>query len=340
MNYPHNIDECYNNQELIKSLKTKIKNNQLTNTIFYGLSQSCKTTLIMMILQERMKEYGISEDYHIFYNYLLENKMIINGNTITPSGTEIKINDIIDSFIKRAIPNNKENINKIIVIDDFDTATIVNQQKIISIIDSNPHITFFIICENIDKLEKKFISRMNPCYLEPLPYEFYINYLKNIIHLNVDIIDKHVLKHIFIISKGYINNILTFYNSLLDKIKDNKNKTITYDLFINTFNIPNLIEIKKFVKYILSNKKMDQQIIKYIKFFIDNTYSSYDTLEYCWSIIRYIKHIEKYELNDFDRVQLMEIISITITKMNNDIESWILFNLTIQKIIKYLNNRE
>ena len=83
---------------------------------------------------------------------------------------------------------------------------------------------------------------------------------------------------------------------------------------------------------------MDQKIIIYIKYFIDNTYSSYDTLEYCWNIIKDIKHIEKYEINEYDKVQLLEIISITITKMNNVIESWILFNLTIQKIIKYLNN--
>ena len=40
---------------------------------------------------------------------------------------------------------------------------------------------------------------MNPCYLEPLSYDFYINYLKNVIHLNVDLIDKHVLKQVFII---------------------------------------------------------------------------------------------------------------------------------------------
>ena len=131
---------------------------------------------------------------------------------------------------------------------------------------------------------------------------------------------------------------MIYFNSLLNKVKDKEDKTITYDLFINTFNIPNLIEIKKFVKYILTNKTMDQKIIIYIKYFIDNTYSSYDTLEYCWNIIKDIKHIEKYEINEYDKVQLLEIISITITKMNNVIESWILFNLTIQKIIKYLNN--
>lgn len=338
MEYPHNIDECYNNPEIIKSLKAKIKNNQLTNTMFYGSSTACKTSLVMMILQERMKEYGITDEYHIFYNYLLENKMIINGNTITPSGIKIKINDIIDYFIKSSIPNNKKNIDKIIVIDDFDTATNVYQQKIISIIDSNPHIIFFIICKDIDKLEKKFISRMNPCYLESLSYEFYVNYLKNIVHIDISKIDKNVLKQVFIISKGYINNIMIYFNSLLNKVKDKEDKTITYDLFINTFNIPNLIEIKKFVKYILTNKTMDQKIIIYIKYFIDNTYSSYDTLEYCWNIIKDIKHIEKYEINEYDKVQLLEIISITITKMNNVIESWILFNLTIQKIIKYLNN--
>lgn len=335
MNFPKSLNECYNDSNLLNDLEIKIKCNKLVNTIFYGNSASCKSTLVKMILQERIKEFGINNSYHIIYNYILENIITLKNNKLIPTDIEIKIDDMINSFVKQPIiGKNEHNLEKIIVIDDFDTATSVNQQKIINIIDNNPNIIFFIICENIDKLEKTFISRLSLCYLRPLNYYDYLNYLEKIMKINIENIDKHVLKQIFIISKGHINNIMNYLNILLKK-----SENITYELFQDTFELPNIIMIKSFVKEIIEKKKLDDKIMKMINYFIDNAYSCIDTLEYCWQIIMHL-NTKKYKITEFKKIQLMEIISKAVVNMYNNIESWILFNLTIQRIINILNEDE
>ena len=92
-------------------------------------------------------------------------------------------------------------------------------------------------------------------------------------------------------------------------------------------------------KEIIEKKKLDDKIMKMINYFIDNTYSCIDTLEYCWQIIMHL-NTKKYKITEFKKIQLMEIISKAVVNMYNNIESWVLFNLTIQRIINILNESE
>lgn len=344
INFPTKIEECYNDPNLIKTLIDKIHNNQLSNMIFYGDSSTCKTTLVKMILQERKKYFNITNEYHLYYNYILENIMTITtNNNLIPSNIKInsinkndnkkiKIDDIINDYIK--YPTENKNINKIIVIDDFDSIPTNNQQNIINLIDYYNDVIFIIICNNIDKLENTFKSRLSLYYLKHFTYEEHIKYLTDIMKIDCNKINKNVLKQIYITTNGNIKMSMYYYNILLSKSNE-----ITYDMFINTFNVLNIIIIKQFLKYILQYKKFDKVIIDSIKLFDDNNYSCINTMECMWFLLENI-NISKYKLNDYQQKKIMYILSKSIVNMCNTFESWVYFNITIQKIIKYLNINE
>ncbi len=341
INFPTKLIECYNEPELINTLINKIHNNQLSNMIFYGDMTTCKTTLVKMILQERKQYFNISNDYHLFYNYILENIMTISANNnLIPSSnklkkntdnpnTKIKIEDIINNFIKFQLPN--KDINKIIVIDDFDSVPSSNQQKIINIINQNPNVIFIIICNNIDKIESTIITRLTLYYLKHLTFEDHINYLQKILKIDCSKIDKNVLKQIYITTNGNIKNCMYYYDILLKESNE-----ITYEKFIKTFNVINIITIKQFLKYILQYKKFDKVIIDSIKLFNDKNYSCINIMECMWSLLENL-NISKYKLEDYKQKHIMYILSKAIVNMCNTFESWIYFNITIQRIIKYLN---
>lgn len=324
---PKSLNECYNQEDMLNILSKKIKLDQITNMLIYGNNSTCKSTLAKMIIQQRMKDLNIDNTYHMFYNYILETTMILKNNILYPNSKIIDLESALNNYIKITKP---ESYYKIIVIDDFDTATQQDQQKIINMLDNDKKIIFFIICENIEKLEKTFVSKFIHYFLQQMSYNEHVQYLKNIVKINTDNIDKNVLKQIYHISNGCISSALFYYNILF---KSDQPK-ISYEYFINMFNTPNIVYIKKFIKNILINKSID--LLKSdIDYFIDNKYSYIDILEYSWEYIKDINET-KYNISIQDKIHIMELISKTIIKMSIDIESISLFDLLLQRIINLL----
>ena len=298
---PDSLDEVSAQSNVIQSLRSAIKTNNIPHLIFFGPSGCGKTSTIIALAKDL---FGVE-------NYA---DRIIELNASDERGINI-IRDKIKKYSKQSIKK-LDNAPpwKIIVLDEADTMTTDSQFALRQIMEKYSNITrFCIICNYYNKIIDPIISRCALFRFKPIDSNNIITKLKYICEKeNINCSDK-ILEKIINICRGdlrkAVNLLQKSYNSysdninieLLDEVSgiiphNNFNKLMEYifnkddknvDLLINEFNIKGyslVNQIILFHDYIIncnlsSNKKseilckiaeIDQNLIKgcneYIQF--------------------------------------------------------------------------
>jgi replication factor C subunit 2/4 len=298
---PDSLDEISAQSNVIQSLRSAIKTNNIPHLIFFGPSGCGKTSTIIALAKDL---FGVE-------NYA---DRIIELNASDERGINI-IRDKIKKYSKQSIKK-LDNAPpwKIIVLDEADTMTTDSQFALRQIMEKYSNITrFCIICNYYNKIIDPIISRCALFRFKPIDSNNIITKLKYICEKeNINCSDK-ILEKIINICRGdlrkAVNLLQKSYNSysdninieLLDEVSgiiphNNFNKLMEYifnkddknvDLLINEFNIKGyslVNQIILFHDYIIncnlsSNKKseilckiaeIDQNLIKgcneYIQF--------------------------------------------------------------------------
>jgi len=298
---PDSLDEVSAQSNVIQSLRSAIKTNNIPHLIFFGPSGCGKTSTIIALAKDL---FGVE-------NY---SDRIIELNASDERGINI-IRDKIKKYSKQSIKK-LDNAPpwKIIVLDEADTMTTDSQFALRQIMEKYSNITrFCIICNYYNKIIDPIVSRCALFRFKPIDSNNIITKLKYICkEENINCSDI-ILGKIISICRGdlrkAVNLLQKSYNSysdninieLLDEVsgiipRDNFNKLMEYifnkddknvDLLINEFNIKGyslVNQIILFHDYIIncnlsSNKKseilckiaeIDQNLIKgcneYIQF--------------------------------------------------------------------------
>jgi len=311
---PTTFQQFFNDNKYCIQFLYNIFKNKHIKLLIVGNSETGKTTLIKIIIQEYFKFYNLSYDKNciIYINhFFLEN----NSNYLFQ-----ELNNICKQTY--AYKNKK----KIIVIDDFDFFSDTQQKIFKNYIDLySKNIIFLFSCNNTLKINNNIYTRLYVIQIPKNDYETSYKIVKNIIdneniHINQNIIDYIIHSTKF--------NIKTIIN-ILEKIKLYKKK-------INIHNIKtilNHIQFNCYDKYIyhLQNKNICDAIIIF-----NNIYKQ------GYSIMDIFNHFYKYILQNNIlqqnyKYKIIKIISkyFSIYHMNDNLIILSLFTFEVFNYIYY-----
>ena len=275
---PKYLDDFIYHENIIKRLKLT-KDEKIINSIFIGLNNSGKKTLINAYLN-----FMFQTDIHS-QKKLCNYELKIGNNTVNieylSSSYHFELNlyefgfydkNVITDFIQNIVKYKSINLGKlkIIVINHFDKITKQAQLALRRIVEKALNTTRFILCcESLAKVDKSILSRFQ-IYRIPKPsFKDTKKYISNVLEKKQIQFSDKIIESI----QQRTNNDIYKINIELDYIINNNSvekQLITYDdMFIKPIidqiylnNIQSLYVIKELIyKYLLINIK-PRQIIK------------------------------------------------------------------------------
>jgi DNA polymerase III delta prime subunit len=293
--YPKNINDCYVNEDIKNKILKLVTNNTLQNTIFYGNSNTCKTTFVNMIVKEYYKNIKNMKDYCLYINLLCD-KNIKN------------LNNIISIFCKTITNNYNSKYKKIIIIDDINYIHNKIQHQISTYLSLYPNIIFFIISNNIINVIDKIQSQCMILYLEKQPKEKYVKYI-NIICKKENIkINDNVINLLYILSNGDIRFSLIQIHALNLSFNEFNEK-----IFSTIYKLPNQLIIKNLIE-LCFKKDIDNIIILCIQLYKED-FSCNDILMSMFNTLL------EYDIIEDKKIKILKIIGKKIYNNSKLIES-------------------
>ena len=263
---PSNVDNIVLDKNNKKILNNIIEKQIFPNLLFYGPPGTGKTTTIInMINSYQMKVNNVNKGLYIHLNASDER------------GIEIIRNQIYN------FANSKPLFTtgiKFVILDEVDYMTKNAQQALRYLIEnfSNNDVKFCLICNYISKIDESLQNEFIRIRFNQLPKDEIVSFLKNITN-NEKL--KITTKEIISIQELYVSDMRSMINylqlnyteinekikiidskiweNLLSKIKMISNKKSDIYIYIShicsNYNIDKKHIIKKFLNYIILNKK-------------------------------------------------------------------------------------
>jgi replication factor C subunit 3/5 len=157
---PTNLDEIMSHSEIIGTLKTFIKNKCLPHLLFYGPPGSGKTSTIMAAAKEL---YGKYFDF-----------MVMELNASDDRGIEVVRSKIKQFVISKSVffgksTLDRENIFKLVILDETDAMTNDAQAILRKIVEKYTYNTrFCLICNYIQNISPALQSRCTRFRFSPI----------------------------------------------------------------------------------------------------------------------------------------------------------------------------
>ncbi len=304
---PSNFDNIVLDKNNKKILNNIIEKQIFPNLLFYGPPGTGKTTTIInMINSYQMKVNNVNKGLYIHLNASDERGIEIIRNQIYNFANSKPL------FTKGV---------KFVILDEVDYMTKNAQQAVRYLIEnfSNNDIKFCLICNYISKIDESLQNEFIRIRFNQLPKDDIVSFLKNI-SKNEKL--KITTKEIYSIQELYVSDMRSMINylqlnyteinekikiidskiweNLLSKIKMINNKKNEINNYIShicsNYNIDKKHIIKKFLNYIILNKKelLTLNIFKIIENLMHN--NNCDINDYTNYFISSFQH----ELKKFD----------------------------------------
>ena len=293
--YRPNIDDIIGHQTKIATLKSLIKNNELTHLLFYGPSGTGKTSTILACAKEM---YGLQ-----YKKYIME------LNASDDRGIET-VRNHIPTFASRSL-----NKTKLIILDEADAMTQDAQKALRRVMEDFSKTTrFCLICNDINKIIPGLISRCSKMNFGNLQTDqIKIRVSQIIQNENIKIDDLAIDKLISI-----TNDLRQILNTL--QCLHSLNQSIITENDINKYLcIPDETEIIKLITNI--QKLQFPKAIEYAtNLYLDNK----------WTLKHLINKISKYILksnnyNDKQKIFIIKRLSNIDSKIvysDSEIQLW------------------
>ena len=173
---PHSLDQIISQDEIIKTLKKFLNKNSLTHLLFYGTAGTGKTTCAKAIANFL---YGTNKAGNI-----------LELNASDERGIDI-VKEQIKSFCQTLnsfsnfslsnINNPKNNLFKLVILDEADMMTTDAQSALRRIMEKyTNNVRFILICNQIHKIHPAVQSRCMRFRFRPIKNEECLNRLKEI----------------------------------------------------------------------------------------------------------------------------------------------------------------
>ena len=296
---PNNVEEIVGNTQVISILNNMVEKKSLPHLILFGSSGTGKTSTILAFAK---KIYGK------YYKHMI---LELNGSDdrgINVVREQIKefcstTNNLYKMF-------NKQNMYKLVILDEVDSMTLDGQFALRRIIENYTENTrFCLICNYITKITPALRSRCLAFRFEPLNPDYVLDKIYDIMDKeNVDlddtIIDKIVEK-----SNGDLRKSINMLQCLTTFARVSKKNDIGL-LF-------NMIDIKDIKKIYETLKGKDNFIKKFetIKEIIQKKeYNLTEVINYITNMI-----IEKEEVNKNIIKELSKLELKTYNNLDNDL---------------------
>lgn len=193
---PSTLDDIKDQSTVIKTIKNFLDPKHIHNfphLLFVGESGTGKTSTIMACVKQI---YGVD-----YYGY-----MTIKINASMDRGIDI-VRDRIKSFINNRtsmfLPKDKQDIFKVVIMDEVDSMTPEAQGILRSMIESSSKSTrFCLICNKIDKINTALKSRCSNFRFLPLSKELINERLHEICKIEKLKINQSIIDAIIKISDG------------------------------------------------------------------------------------------------------------------------------------------
>ena len=281
---PCTLDEFHIDDQTKRIIELYLKNNKLY-FIIQGNSCVGKTNIINVILKLYYKERNV-QDYIIYINVLKEQGVNYYRNELK---NFCQTNNIIT------------NIKKTIIIDDIDYLNEYSQQLFHSFINNYENINFIITCNNLNKIDKSFLQKLEFIKINNTDHQFLSKILNKIVaHEKLDINEE--FKNTIITSA---NNCIPNMINILEKI-----------CIIPATNLDDIrcnILISDMAKYItLCNEKQYLAAVNILDTMYNNGYSVIDILD---ELTTYIKLYS--DLPDEYKYATIKILCKYINIFNN-----------------------
>ena len=250
-----------------------IKFNSFPNLLLYGPPGTGKTTTIINIIK----------DYQIKYKQLNKG-LIIHLNASDERGIDIIRNQIAQFVNSQPLFSNGL---KFVVLDEVDYMTKCAQQALKHLLQNyNKNVRFCLICNYVSKIEESLQNELLHMRFNQLPKDEILKFLDNINKLENLGIPYYKLEIIQTMFKSDIRSMINYmqsnhksileYEMIEDKIWENlykkfksskKEADIYFKKIINENNENISALIKKFIKFIIINKKnIDSDLLNVCEF--------------------------------------------------------------------------
>jgi replication factor C subunit 3/5 len=279
---PSQIEDIVGNTQVISILDNMIAKKSLPHIILFGSSGTGKTSTILAFAK---KIYG--KHYR---------HMILELNGSDDRGINVvreQIKEFCSTNNNLYKMFNKDNIYKLVILDEVDSMTLDGQFALRRIIENYTENTrFCLICNYITKITPALRSRCLSFRFEPLHNDFIMDKIYNImdaekVDLSDEIVDKIIVKASGDLRKGInmLQCLATFVkiskdnniNLLFNMIDDSDIKIIIDELYGKSSFVKKYEKIKKIIdekeynlteiisyiiQYIINNKLVNKAIIK------------------------------------------------------------------------------
>jgi len=189
---PDHIDGIVSHGRIIKILKGFIDRKTLPHLLFFGPSGSGKTSTIICCIKEIYGEYV--------------DIMTMKLNASKERGIDTvrnKIKNFVSNMNTVFLPVEKQDIFKIVILDEIDSMTVEAQGMLRQTIEKYSRTTrFCLICNEIDKINVALQSRCTLFRFSPLKAPSILERLKEICKKEKIAYDKNALDALVSISNG------------------------------------------------------------------------------------------------------------------------------------------
>lgn len=247
---PYSLSDIVYQDEIIKVLKTTVKNGNLPHLLLYGPAGTGKTSTILAVARELFGPINFSE-------------RVIELNASDERGINIVRNKII-TFAKLAIgtadPNYPSPNYKIIILDEADAMTKEAQSALRKIMEDNSSITrFCFICNYINQIIEPINSRCVKFRFRQLSDDSMFKKLSEIAANEKILVTKEALHLIIDIADGDMRKGIMLLQNL--RYIKSESPIIPEQIYDMTGSIPVEI-IHRIESVCLNNKDNKSDIIK------------------------------------------------------------------------------
>lgn len=218
---PNNLDNISSHEQIIKTLRNFIKNEDMPHLLFYGPAGTGKTSTILSCARELYKD-----DFEI---------MVLQINVSEERGIEA-VRNLIQPFVKsQSLLFSEKKLFKLVILDEADAMTNDAQAMLRRIIEKyTENARFCLICNYIKKINIALQSRCTVFRFASIPSDIVYNKINSICLKEDIIISSDAIKSIIDRSGGDMRKVINILQATSmrkrDITDDDVNITLGYPI--------------------------------------------------------------------------------------------------------------